>query len=408
VLGGVFLAVTGAEALYADMGHIGARPIRRAWYGLVLPALVLNYAGQTGFVLAGGSVEDNIFYRLCPEGFLMPMIVLATLATIIASQAIITGAFSMTRQAIQLGWCPRLNVTQTSAGGFGQIYVGSVNWMLMIVTVAIAIAFGSSDHLAAAYGIAVSMTMWLTTTLLFVAMREVWKWNSALSFAVAGVFLCIDLAFFAANFAKVHEGGWVPLLLATIIFGLMVIWRRGYNATLRSINEKTVPVKEFIASLSSNKIVRVPGTAVFLTKTIGQTPHLMMWHVERNKCLYEQVVALGVLTEEVPWVRGKGRYEVELVAPNFWRIVARYGFMERPNIPFLLRQVKKALPELNIEDVNYYVGRETVVARARNRGGLAIWQEAIYAFMQRNSAQVSDYFRLPCDSVVEVGRQVEI
>jgi KUP system potassium uptake protein len=408
VLGGVFLAVTGAEALYADMGHIGARPIRLAWYGLVLPSLLLNYAGQTGFVLAGGSMEDNIFYRLCPEQFLIPFIGLATLATIIASQAIITGAFSMTRQAIQLGWCPRLRITQTSAGGYGQIYVSVVNWLLMLVTVTLTVSFGNSDSLAAAYGIAVSMTMLLTTALLFVAMREIWRWNLVLSLAVAGTFFCIDSAFFAANFMKVLEGGWVPLLLASVIYALMAIWHKGSMAVLKVIKEKTIPISEFMASLAANKVARVPGTAVFMTKTTEETPPILLWHVSRNRCLYEQVVAIAVLSEQVPWVRGRRRIMTERLAPDFWRIVARYGFMERPNIPLLLLHVRKMLPDINLDDVTYYIGHGTIVPRTNGEPGMPFWQQAIYAFMQRNCAQITDYFRMPRSAVVEIGRQIEV
>lgn len=408
VLGGVFLAVTGAEALYADMGHIGVKPIRRAWYALALPSLVLNYAGQTGWVLAGGSAADNVFYRLCPDAFLVPMIVLSTVATIIASQAIITGAFSMTRQAIQLGWCPRLTVTQTSAEGYGQIYVGTINWLLMFVTIALTISFGSSDNLAAAYGIAVSMTMLLTTFLLFVAMREVWKWNIVLSVFVAGTFLCIDSAFFVANFAKVMEGGWVPLMLALVVFSLMLIWHRGHKGMQFALSQKAVPLDDFLADLQANKITRIPGTAVFLTRDSVDTPHLIQWHVARNRSLYQQVVTLSVIVEQVPWARGPDRITVEKAAPNYWRAVARYGFMERPNIPFVMRQVAKMLPEVDLSDINYYVGRETVLVRNVGRDGMPMWQEAIYAFMQRNSAQITEYFKLPCDSVIEIGRQVEI
>ena len=407
VLGGVFLAVTGAEALYADMGHIGARPIRFAWYTLVLPSLILNYAGQAALVMTNGVTEDNVFYRMCPENFLAPMIILATMATIIASQAIITGAFSMTRQAIQLGWCPRLHVTQTSAGGYGQIYVGAVNWMLMFVTVILTVAFGSSDRLAAAYGIAVSMTMLLTTALMYVAMREIWKWNWFLCLFVAGTFFSIDGVFFGANFAKVHEGGWVPLLLATIIFTLMYIWHRGSEAMFTAIHDKTVPVKTFMESLETRKVVRVPGTAVFLTKTMDRTPHLIIWHVERNRALYEHVVALAVVTEQIPWVRGH-RTKMEELAPNFWRVVARYGFMERPNIPFLMRQVRKSIPQIDAEDINYFIGHETIIASTKGVNRMPFWQEIIFAFMQRNCSEISDYFRLPCSSVVEVGRRIEV
>ena len=408
VLGGVFLAVTGSEAIYADMGHIGAKPIRRAWSGLVLPALLLNYAGQTGLIIDGGSPVDNGFYRLCPDMLLVPLIILSTIATIIASQAMITGAFSMTRQAIQLGWCPRLRVTQTSAGGIGQIYVPIVNWMLMTVCLALALSFGSSDNLAAAYGIAVSMTMMLTTILMFIAMHEIWKWNLTLCTLTAGSFILIDMVFFSANFTKVLEGGWVPLLVAITIFCLMLIWHRGYTAMLFAIREKSTPVSEVVAGLEANNVVRVPGTAVFLTRTSGRTPHLIQWHVTRNHCLYEKVVALAVITEQTPWVEKENRIVIEKYAHNFWRVVAHYGFMERPNIPLLMHQVHKLLPDIDIDHLNYYVGRETILVRHVGRDGMPLWQETIYAFMQRNSAHIGEYFKLPPDNVMEIGRQVEI
>ena len=249
VLGGVFLCVTGAEALYADMGHFGPRPIRLAWSGVVFPSLILNYAGQSAIVLDGASTADNIFYRLCPEALLIPFIVLATLATIIASQSIITGAFSMTRQAIQLGWLPRLQITQTSEKGYGQIYVGVINWLLMIVTVCLTLFFGKSDNLAAAYGVAVSATMLMTSALLFIAMREVWGWGLVVSGSIAGAFLCVDASFFLANLVKVADGGYVPLLLASIVYGVMLIWHRGSTTVAQVLSERTIPVNEFMNSI---------------------------------------------------------------------------------------------------------------------------------------------------------------
>ena len=264
VLGGVFLCVTGAEALYADMGHFGSRPIRLAWSGIVFPSLVLNYAGQAALVLEGAPISENIFYRLCPEPLLIPMVALATVATVVASQSIITGAFSMTRQAIQLGWLPRLRITQTSEQGYGQIYVGVVNWLLMAVTIGLTISFGKSDNLAAAYGIAVSATMLLTSALLFIAMREVWGWSLPLAAAAAGAFICVDFAFFVANFDKVLEGGYVPLLLAACVYGIMLIWHRGSLAVAQAFNARLVPIDEFMAFLEAQKIPRVPGTARWL------------------------------------------------------------------------------------------------------------------------------------------------
>src|SRR6201991_5131745 len=271
VLGAVFLCVTGAEALYADMGHFGRGPIKLAWFGIVFPSLILNYTGQAALVLEGSPTDGNIFFRLCPDVLLLPLIVLATVATIIASQSIITGAFSMTRQAIQLGWLPRLRIKQTSSEGYGQIYVGTVNWLLMVVTVGLTIGFGKSDNLAAAYGIAVSLTMLMTSALLFIAMREIWGWSPLAAGSVAGCFLVVDSAFFLANLTKIAEGGYVPLLLAIGVYGVMWIWHRGAVETWKRMHEELIPVPEFLARLARNKVPRVPGTAVFLTRTAQDT-----------------------------------------------------------------------------------------------------------------------------------------
>ncbi|MEP9372746.1 KUP/HAK/KT family potassium transporter [Mesorhizobium sp. KR1-2] len=407
VLGGVFLCVTGAEALYADMGHFGARPIRLAWSVIVFPSLLLNYAGQTAIVLEGAPTQDNIFYRLCPEPLLIPLVLLATLATIIASQSIITGAFSMSRQAILLGWLPRLWIVQTSAEGYGQIYVGVVNWMLMIVTVGLTIVFGKSDNLAAAYGIAVSLTMLMTSALLFIAMREVWGWSLVVSGMVAGFFLVVDSAFFLANVVKVLEGGYVPLLLAAGVYGLMFTWHKGAAEVSRRLREKLVPVAQFMEQVKANGVPRVPGTAVFLTKTACDTPPVMVRHVERNRALHEHLLALTVEIQSIPRIKSKARLSMEEVAPNFWRAIAQYGFMERPDIPALLRQAQIKECGIGLDDVTYYIGRETVISRD---GGnwLANFQKSLFALMERNSAHVTDFLRVPTESVVEIGRQVAI
>jgi KUP system potassium uptake protein len=407
LLGGVFLCVTGAEALYADMGHVGARPIRLAWYGLVLPALVLNYAGQTGLLLQGKPPGDNIFYTLCPAPLLVPLIILSTLATVIASQSIITGAFSMTRQAIQLGWCPRLQITQTSREGYGQIYVGTVNWMLMIVTVGLALGFRKSDNLAAAYGIAVSLTMLLTTFLLFIAMHEIWKWSLPLAAGVAGCFAVVDIAFVLANGMKIADGGWVPLLLAALVWGMMAIWHRGNTAVASYLRESAVPVDRFLADIAAKGVARVPGSAVFLTRSTHDTPPLMLWHARNNRALHEHLIAITCQTESIPFVDAAHRVEVVQEAPNFWRMIARYGFMERPHIPELLAQGRQHGCTLPLDDVTYYVGHETVVHRARGPA-MPLWQEHIYAFMIRNAANVPGFFFLPRHGVVEIGRLVEI
>jgi KUP system potassium uptake protein len=410
VLGGVFLCVTGAEALYADMGHVGARPIRLAWFGLVLPTLVLNYAGQAGLLLdfasAGGApAGENIFYLLCPAPLLPPLIILATLATVIASQSIITGAFSMTRQAIQLGWCPRLQITQTSREGYGQIYVGAVNWLLMAVTIGLALGFGKSDNLAAAYGIAVSLTMLLTTVLLFIAMREIWHWNLALASSVAGCFFVIDGAFVLSNSLKIAEGGWVPLLLAAVVWGVMAIWHRGTVAVMASLHQRAVPMATFLADIAA--LPRVPGTAVFLTRTTQDAPPVMLWHVKNNRALHRHLIVVTVLTESIPYVDAQHRVALEEVAPEFWRMTARFGFMERPDIMALLDAGRQRGCTPPLDDVTYYVGHETVIHRAVG-GAMPLWQEYIYAFMVRNAATVAGFLSLPRDGVVEIGRIIEI
>jgi KUP system potassium uptake protein len=407
VLGGVFLCVTGAEALYADMGHFGARPIRLAWSALVFPSLVLNYAGQAALVLNGAPTSDNIFYRLCPPVLLVPLILLATIATIIASQSIITGAFSMTRQAIQLGWLPRLQIKQTSAEGYGQIYVGAVNWMLLIVTCGLTIAFGKSDNLAAAYGIAVSATMLATSALLFIAMRQIWGWSFIRAGAVAGAFFVIDLAFFISNLTKIASGGYVPLLLAAFVYGIMLIWHRGAEAVAARLQEAVVPIGTFMTNILQGKIPRVPGTAVFLTRTKQDVPPVMVWHLKHNRALHERLFVLTVVTESVPWVDNASRLTVTEIAPHFWRAAARYGFMERPHIPALLRQAQARGCGIDVSDVTYYVGHETILPNDDGKG-LPKWLEASFGLMQRNSVHVSDYFRLPSDALVEIGRQISI
>ena len=407
VLGGVFLCVTGAEALYADMGHFGRGPIRLAWFAIVFPSLILNYAGQAALVLDREPAGGNIFYHLCPAPLLIPLVVLATLATIIASQSIITGAFSMTRQAIQLGWLPRLRVKQTSPEGYGQIYVAVVNFLLMIVTVGLTIGFGKSDRLAAAYGIAVSLTMLMTSALLFIAMREVWGWGLMAAGTVAALFLVIDSAFFLANLTKVAEGGYVPLLLAIAVYGVMWIWHRGAAAVTARMHESLVPVSAFMAEIELRAIPRVPGTAVFLTRTTQGAPPVMVWHVKHNRALHEHLFVLRVEILPVPRLASGERVTVTEVARNFWRGAARYGFMERPDIPALLLASKSRGCTVDFGDVTYYVGHETVVARQDGRG-LPHWQESIFATMERNAAHVSDFFSLPSDQVVEIGRQVAI
>ncbi len=407
VLGAVFLCVTGAEALYADMGHFGRRPIQLAWSFVVLPCLVLNYAGQTALVLNGAPIGENIFYALCPQNLLAPFVILATAATIIASQSIITGAFSMTRQAMQLGWLPRLRITQTSALGYGQIYAGTVNWLLMIVTLGLTLYFRKSDNLAAAYGIAVSATMLMTTVLLYMAMRERLKWSLPLSAGVAGGFLVVDSAFFLSNAAKIAEGGYVPLALAALVYGVMWIWHSGREAVTDAITEQSGSLQEFIAGLEKNRVPRVPGTAVFLTRSRTGVPPVMAWHLQHNRSLHEKVMVINVAIEPVPWVGKEDRLRFTQEAPDFWRSEARFGFMERPDIPALLREAKDRGCGLLLDDVTYYVGHETVVPREDGKG-LPKWRVNLFSVMDRNAVKATDVFKLPVNDVVQIGREIAI
>jgi KUP system potassium uptake protein len=407
VLGGVFLCVTGAEALYADMGHFGARPIRVAWSALVFPSLVLSYAGQGAIVLAGAPAEGNIFYRLCPGGWLVPMVLLSTVATIIASQSIISGAFSMTRQAIQLGWMPRLRVVQTSDEGYGQIYVGTVNWLLMLATIGLALAFRRSDNLAGAYGIAVSATMLLTTMLLYTAMRDIWKWSLAASLAVAGVFFTVDGAFLASNMLKLLEGGFVPLLLAAAVYAVMYIWHRGVLAVRARVHENPVAVADFMAGIARESVARVPGTAVFLTRVKSATPPVMLWYVRHSHALHEKVIAVTLETASVPRVGADQRVQVAEPAPDFWTASACYGFMERPDLPALMRQLALHGCRIDADRLTYFVGSERIVPR-EDRRGVPRWMAAIFSAMLRNSMHLPDYLNVPRDQLIDVGRQISI
>lgn len=407
VLGGVFLCVTGAEALYADMGHFGKKPIWLAWYGIVFPSLLLNYAGQSALILAGADSKQNLFYTLCPPVLQVPLIILAALATIIASQAIITGAFSMTRQAIQLGWLPRLRIKQTAAESYGQIYIGIINWLLMGVTIGLVVFFKSSDKLAAAYGIAVSLTMLMTTGLLFVAMREVWRWSLASSAVIALCFLVIDATFLFANLIKVLEGGYIPLLMAAAICTVMLIWNRGVKAVSASVGEKGVSVDAFFAQLQQKTVPRVAGSAVFLTRTQNNIPPVMRWHVARNRALQQDVLSLTIDILNVPYVGEEQRIRVEQRAPGYWHGVAQYGFMEHPDIPRLLQGVSEINALFATDDATWYVGHETIVA-GEGEAGMAAWQRHIFAFMKRNCTHVINHYHLPSDRVVEISRRVAV
>ena len=405
VLGAVFLCATGAEALYADMGHFGPRPIRFAWYSLVLPCLLLNYAGQTAIVVDGAAGQGaNPFFILCPADLQIALVALATIATIIASQSIISGAYSMTRQAIQLGLCPRLHIVQTSAAGYGQIYIGFVNWTLMILTLGLTLGFRSSDNLAAAFGIAVSLTMLLTSLLMFLAMREIWGWSLALSLAVAGLFVIVDLSFVSANMMKVLEGGWFPLVVGALIFFLMSTWWKGRHAVLRQLERDTYSLLDFISQVHDK--TRVQGTAVYMTSRLDMVPVPLLHNLKHNKVLHERIVLLHVVTENIPRVAGERRIELAHLGSNFHSIAARYGFMEEPNIPRALEECRAQELHFNMMDTSFFVGRVMIVA-ARHSQMSAVRRE-VFETMHRNALPATEFFHIPPNRVIELGGEVEI
>jgi KUP system potassium uptake protein len=407
VLGGVFLCITGAEALYADMGHLGRGPIRRSWYWIVLPALLLSYAGQTALLIEKKTISGNPFFQLAPPWAVYPLVVLATLATVIASQAIITGSFSMTRQAMQLGWLPGVNIRQTSDETYGQIYVPAVNWMMMIATVAIAVAFGSSDRLAGAYGTAVATTMLLTTCLLYAAMRRIWRWSAPLALSVAGLFIIVDIAFFYANLLKIADGGWLPLTLGAGVFFIMSTWRSGVDCVHDALVQPKEESQKFLDELANGKIPRVPGTAIFLTKSPQKIPPLMIYHVQHMGSLHERVVTLTVEFEETPRVPIERRCEAEHIAAGIWHATVRFGFLEIPDLCRALASLKHLDPLIDTDGGVYFAARDLIV-RKPGHGRLAHWRLPVFAFLYRNAVKVVDRFRLPSRNVVEVARKIEV
>ena len=407
VLGGVFLCITGGEALYADMGHFGRGPIRRAWYAIVLPALLLSYAGQTALLLERGSVAGNPFFQIAPTWAIYPLVLLATLATIIASQAIITGSFSMTRQAMQLGWLPAVSIRQTSDLVYGQIYVPVVNWLLMVATIAITVAFGSSDRLAGAYGTAVATTMLLTTVLLFRAMRDLWRWPLPVAGAVAACFLVVDGSFFCANLWKIADGGWLPLTFAAALFTVMVTWRAGIEAIRATLVQPPESSEQFLADLRSGAIARVDGTTVFLTRSAQKVPRLIIDHARFVGVLPRDAIALSIGFESVPRIIGPKCIVVENTGEGLWHFVARFGFFEIPDLRLALSQATGLDPAIDLGKATFVGSRDLVVSKPQHPA-LAGWRMAMFAFLYRNSVKVVDRFNLPPDRVVEIARQIEI
>jgi KUP system potassium uptake protein len=405
VLGSVFLVATGGEALYADMGHFGRRPIRLAWFGIVLPGLVLNYFGQGALLLGGGHVAHP-FFDLAPRAALVPLVVLATCATVIASQALISGAFSLTRQAIQLGYLPRLHVQHTSAHEIGQIYIGSVNWALFAACVGLVVGFGSASALAAAYGIAVAITMVITTLLLAVLARRRWGWSLPLVCSVTGVFLFVEGCFLAANSTKIADGGWFPLVLGVVVFTLLSTWKEGRRLLGLRLREEMPLPSEFAAVLEKYRPVRVPGVAVFLTSATDRLPPAVCRNVEHNRVLHEIVVLLTIVTEAVPFVTSDRRVTVERTEHGFWRVIGRYGFMEEPDVPDLLHKSVVHGLSVDTDTCTYFVGRETVLPS--DRPGMALWRESLFALITRNAQKVSAYYKIRPTQVIEIGSEIEI
>ncbi len=409
VLGGVFLVVTGGEALYADMGHFGPRPIRLAWFALVLPALLLNYFGQGALILDHPHDAIHPFYNLVPHWAVYPMVLLATVVTVIASQAVISGTFSLTRQAVQLGQSPRMAIVQTSSEEIGQIYIPDVNWVLMVATVALVIGFGSSTNLAAAYGVAVSATMVITTVLAYVVMRKLWHWGTVPAVGLSALFLVGDLSFFGANLFKIGDGGWFPLLVGGLVVLLMTTWRRGRDLLHDQIHERSMPIDAFLTSIENYGPTRVPGTGVFLTNPGNDVPGGLLHHLKLNQVLHEQVLLLTAVTEEVPRVPATERLQVEALRCGFYRVFVHYGFMQSPNLPVAIKlcQDLRLIPDLDADVTVYYADRSTLVTTGRSRAMLP-WRKRLFAFMSRNSLRAVEYYRLPPGRSVELGIQIEI
>jgi KUP system potassium uptake protein len=406
VLGSVFLVVTGGEALYADMGHFGTRPIRLDWFTVVLPALLVNYFGQGALLLENPAAAENPFYLLAPSWALYPLIVLATCAAVIASQAVISGAYSLTMQAVQLGFAPRLKIEHTSSTEYGQIYIPAVNWALMIGCIAIVVGFRTSSNLAAAYGVAVTSTMVITTVLFYVVARKLWGWSRLTAGALAAFFLVIDLSFFGANIIKLASGGWFPLLLAAIVFILMTTWKKGRRILNERIQTEAQALEDFLQEVARRPPMRVSGTAVFMNGNATRTPPALMHNLEHNKVLHERVLFLTVKTRLMPYVEADERVEIESIGNGFYRLKVFYGYMEDPDIPKVLESLKAPGLILEPQETTYFLGRETIMAS--KRPGMALWREKIFAFISRNATSATAYFCLPPDRVVELGSQIEI
>jgi KUP system potassium uptake protein len=409
VLGAVFLAVTGGEALYADMGHFGAAPIRLGWFTLVLPALLLNYFGQGAIILAHPDEVPHPFYNLVPAWGGYAMVGLATLVTVIASQAVISGAFSLTRQAVLLRYCPPMTIVQTSPEEIGQIYVPTVNWGLMIATVVLVLGFGSSTNLTAAYGVAVSTTMVITTCLVFLVARRRWGWPLWLAGGVTGLFLVIDTGFLGANLFKFDSGGWLPLLVGLVVLFLMATWRRGRELLADRMHDRSVPLDVLLPDLAAGRVGRIPGTAVFLTAPGPDIPNALMHHLKLNQVLHETVILLTALTDEEPRVPAARRFRVEHHGGGFHRLFVHYGFMQSPNIPVAIRLCENfnLIDSIDAENIAYYLSRTTLIP-VKHLGGMAYFRKRLFALLARNAVRAGDFYQLPPGRSMELGVQIEL
>ena len=405
-LGAVVLAVTGAEALYADMGHFGRFPIRLAWFCFVLPALILNYFGQGALLLHNPAAIQNPFYLLAPEWSLIPLILLATISTVIASQAVITGAFSISRQALQLGYLPRMHIQHTSESEQGQVYMPRINWGLMVATMALVVGFGSSSKLAAAYGIAVTGNMVMTTLLASIVFREIWRWGKLKTGLLISLFLVIDLSFFSANLLKVPDGGWVPLLIGIIIFTLMLTWKSGRYLVFTRLKSEAMAIEPFIEAVGAHPPPRVPGTALFMTPNPEGVPHAMLHNLKHNKVLHEKVVILTVKFLDFPHTNQEERVSVEALPYEFYRVTVRYGFKDEPDLPRDLVLCSKYGLTIDAMDTSYFIGKESLIAG--NKTGMSIWRKKIFIGLFRTAETITNQFKLPPNRVIELGSQLII
>lgn len=405
VLGTVFLVVTGGEALYADMGHFGRKPIQLGWFSFVFPALLINYFGQGAFLLHNPGAVENLFYRLAPTWALYPLVVLSTSATVIASQAVISGSFSLTMQAVQLGYSPRLSIVYTSPEEIGQVYVPSINWILLFGTICLVLGFRHSGNLAAAYGVAVSATMVITTILMYVVAYRRWKWSLPVALITTASFLCIDIGFFSSNITKIKSGGWVPLLVASIVFTLMTTWKQGRRVLKSKLDAQILHLKDFLDNIAKENPIRVPGVAVFLTGNPVGTPTTLIQNFSHNKILHDRVVLLHISTKEIPYVPEKERVEAQSIGNGIYRVTLSYGFSENPNIPYALERVNIEGLDICQKETTFFLGRETLIITKDPL--MPTWRKALFAFLSRNSRDATKFFRIPPNRVIELGIQLE-